>query len=187
MHEIRVMEIPTVKAFKNVMWPLPMLSRYDRMPKKTSKNESTMLVYPMTGPRSKPILSLNGRMATITSEEIAPEISPKVSMVFFMELSLCALRDQRGQPAPVPWGVRRLDYPPPRGASSPDNSASVGSQILCLSLSYSAHKTSGAGGKCQCFCQKWVPNGSRSTSCRGIPACWDTGSGLPYIRWRRLP
>src|SRR5580693_6294057 len=96
MHEIRVMEIPTVKAFKNVMWPLPMLSRYDRMPKKTSKNESTMLVYPMTGPRSKPILSLNGTMATITSEEIAPEINPKVSMVFFIDISPLALSGTSG-------------------------------------------------------------------------------------------
>jgi hypothetical protein len=44
MHEIRVIEIPTAKAFVRVIWPLPTLSRYERMPKNTSKNESTMAV-----------------------------------------------------------------------------------------------------------------------------------------------
>jgi hypothetical protein len=44
MHEIRVMEIPTANALVNVIWPSPTLSRYERMPKNTSKNESTMVV-----------------------------------------------------------------------------------------------------------------------------------------------
>jgi hypothetical protein len=33
-------------------------------------------------------LCKNGKVATISSEEIAPEISPKVSTVFFIDLSL---------------------------------------------------------------------------------------------------
>src|SRR3984957_8727235 len=36
----------------------------------------------MTKPLLNPILCKNGRVATISSEEIAPEISPKVSTVF---------------------------------------------------------------------------------------------------------
>jgi hypothetical protein len=37
-------------------------------------------------------LCKNGKVATISSEEIAPEISPKVSTVFFIDLSLLFLR-----------------------------------------------------------------------------------------------
>lgn len=36
---------------------------------------------------SKAILSANGTVATIINEEMAPEIRPKVSMVFFMRVS----------------------------------------------------------------------------------------------------
>src|SRR3982074_2997796 len=88
MHDIRVMEIPTAKAFLNVIWPLPALSRYERMPKNTSKNESTMAVEPITKPLLNPMLCKNGKVAPISSEEIAPEISPKVSTVFFIDLNL---------------------------------------------------------------------------------------------------
>jgi len=38
---------------------------------------------PMNSPLSKPILSPKGTVAIIISEERAPEISPKVSVVFF--------------------------------------------------------------------------------------------------------
>jgi hypothetical protein len=52
------------------------------VPKNTIRNESTMDVFPMTAPRSKPILSPNVTSAIIVSEEIAPEISPKVTTIY---------------------------------------------------------------------------------------------------------
>jgi hypothetical protein len=75
------MQIPTANALVNVIWPLPMLSRYERMPKNTGGVASY-------SPLSKPILSANGTVATIISEERAPEISPKVSTVLFMGVSV---------------------------------------------------------------------------------------------------
>ena len=54
------------------------------MPKYTIKNESTMEVLPMIAPRSKPILPPKVTSAIIISEEIAPEISPKVTMIFLI-------------------------------------------------------------------------------------------------------
>ena len=41
----------------------------------------------MYSPLSKPILSKNGTVRTIISEERAPEMSPKTSMVFFIGVS----------------------------------------------------------------------------------------------------
>src|SRR5271155_4767716 len=57
------------------------------MPTNTIKNESTMEVLPMIAPREKPILPPKVTTAIIISEEIAPEISPKVTMIFLISLS----------------------------------------------------------------------------------------------------
>src|SRR5271167_2417354 len=57
------------------------------MPTNTIKNESTMEVLPMIAPREKPILPPKVTTAIIISEEITPEISPKVTMIFLISLS----------------------------------------------------------------------------------------------------
>src|SRR5271163_1967476 len=56
------------------------------MPTNTIKNESTIDVLPMIAPRSKPILPPKVTTAIMISEEIAPEISPKVTMIFLISL-----------------------------------------------------------------------------------------------------
>src|ERR1700678_885031 len=89
----------------------------------------------------------------------------------------------------MPLGSLRSGYRPLRGESSQDNrgSPAIGRRTRCLWLSYSAHKTSSAEEKCQCRAQASPSSGCDWTSYRGTPVCWDTGNGLPYIRWRCLP
>src|ERR1700692_73029 len=60
------------------------------MPKNTSKNDSTIPVYPTIKPLSKLILSANGTVAIIISDETTPEISPNVIIVFFICVSSSA-------------------------------------------------------------------------------------------------
>ena len=54
-----------------------------------------MLVYPMTMLLSYPIMCRTGTVPTIISEEIAPEITPKVSMVFFIAVSATSSASRR--------------------------------------------------------------------------------------------
>jgi hypothetical protein len=59
------------------------------MPKYTSRNDSTIVVYPSTiAAEPCPNRSANGSVAIIIPEETAPEINPKISIVFFIYVPL---------------------------------------------------------------------------------------------------
>src|SRR3954471_24666861 len=83
-----VMRTPTVRARPKLTDPPATLSRYDRIPKKTSRKARTIVVYPMISPRSYPMDDMKGIVSSIITERMAPEISPKVHTIFFIVVAL---------------------------------------------------------------------------------------------------
>jgi hypothetical protein len=80
------MRMPTLKARPKVMVPPATFSRYERMPKKTSRKARIMEVYPRTSLScmSRVPFRQRGMRTAISPAMMPPEMSPKVSTTFFI-------------------------------------------------------------------------------------------------------
>jgi hypothetical protein len=82
-----VIRMPMANPRPKVSWPALTFSRYERTPKNTSSSESTIAVYPRMYDLVESIESWKSRVACMVTVATAPEIRPKVRMVFFIGIS----------------------------------------------------------------------------------------------------